>query len=77
MFDHRLEMNTCHRPKGRKQVAQDEDLLKALSHYDWRVVEDPNEDYELLLRGLRSCAVLASLPHKQKRPNLKQNQGAA
>ena len=57
-----MEKNTCHRPNGRKKVTLDEDLLnEALPHYDRRVVEDPTEDYELLLRGLRSCADLDSL----------------
>ena len=67
-FDHRLEKNTCHGPKGRKQFALDgQDLLnEALSHYDCCVVEDPNEDYELLLRGLRICSDLASLPHSSR-----------
>ncbi|VDL81183.1 unnamed protein product [Nippostrongylus brasiliensis] len=56
-FDHHLEKNTWHRPKGRKQAVFDEDLLNdALSLYDWRVAEDPTEDYELLLKGLRTCA---------------------
>ncbi|VDL84307.1 unnamed protein product [Nippostrongylus brasiliensis] len=61
-FDHHLEKNTCHRPKGRKQAVFDEDLLNdALSLYDWRVAEDPTVDYELLLKGLRTCANAASL----------------
>ncbi|VDL84578.1 unnamed protein product [Nippostrongylus brasiliensis] len=34
-FDHHLEKNTCHRPKGWEQAVFNEDLLnKALSFYD-------------------------------------------
>ena len=68
-FDHRLEKNTCYRPKGRKQVALDEDFLNGstIPHYEWRVVEDPTEDYELLLRDMRTCAELASLLYSSRK----------
>ncbi|VDL80292.1 unnamed protein product [Nippostrongylus brasiliensis] len=76
-FDHRLEKNTCHRPKGRKQAVFDEELLNgALSIYDWRVAEDLTKDYELLLKGLRACAVAASLSLSSNAASLR-NQGAA
>ncbi|WKX93957.1 hypothetical protein Q1695_011319 [Nippostrongylus brasiliensis] len=73
-FDHHLEKNTCHRPKGRKQAVFDEDLLNdALSLYDWRVAEDPTEDYELLLKGLRTCADAASLSLSSRNARISSN----
>ncbi|KAK6754716.1 hypothetical protein RB195_013602 [Necator americanus] len=34
----------------------------SLSQGDWHIEEDPNVDYEMLLRGLRACAERASKP---------------
>ncbi|KAK6746251.1 hypothetical protein RB195_012392 [Necator americanus] len=49
--------------KWRKEVVYDDCVLKdSLSQGDWHIKEDPNVDYEMLLRGLRACAERASKP---------------
>ncbi|KAK6760623.1 hypothetical protein RB195_021908 [Necator americanus] len=37
-------------------------LFMKKDHRDWHIEEDPNVDYEMLLRGLRACAERASKP---------------
>ncbi|KAK6760622.1 hypothetical protein RB195_021908 [Necator americanus] len=47
----------------RKEVVYDDCVLEdSLSQGDWHIEEDPNVDYEMLLRGLRACAERASKP---------------
>ncbi|KAK6742506.1 hypothetical protein RB195_010023 [Necator americanus] len=38
-------------------------IAYSLSQSDWHIEQDPNVDYEMLLRGLRACAERASKPH--------------
>ncbi|VDL77230.1 unnamed protein product [Nippostrongylus brasiliensis] len=74
IVQHITSKNICHRPKGRKQAVFDEDLLNdAISLYDWRVAEDPTEDYELLLKGLRTCADAASLSLSSRNASIPSN----
>ncbi|KAK6762103.1 hypothetical protein RB195_022990 [Necator americanus] len=48
----------------RKEVVYDDCVLeKSLSQGDWHIEDDPNVDYEMLLRGLRACAERASKPY--------------
>ncbi|KAK6744138.1 hypothetical protein RB195_011071 [Necator americanus] len=58
-----MEKNICYRQRRRKEVVYDDCVLEdSLSHGDWHIEEDPNVDYEMLLRGLRACAERASKP---------------
>ncbi|KAK6740204.1 hypothetical protein RB195_008586 [Necator americanus] len=58
-----MEKNICYRQRKRKQVVYDDCVLKdVLSQGNWHIKEDPNVDYEMLLRGLRACAERASKP---------------
>ncbi|KAK6754715.1 hypothetical protein RB195_013602 [Necator americanus] len=53
----------CYRQRRRKEVVYDDCVLEdSLSQGDWHIEEDPNVDYEMLLRGLRACAERASKP---------------
>ncbi|KAK6764272.1 hypothetical protein RB195_024550 [Necator americanus] len=53
----------CYRQRRRKEVVYDDCVLEdSLSQCDWHIEEDPNVDYEMLLRGLRACAERASKP---------------
>ncbi len=61
-LDRKMEKKCCHRGKGRKEAVYDESILRdAISNYDWRTSEDPTVDYEMLLKGLQTCAELALL----------------
>ncbi|KAK6744007.1 hypothetical protein RB195_010982 [Necator americanus] len=58
-----MEKNICYRQRRRKEVVYDDCVLEdSLSQGDWYIEEDPNVDYEMLLRGLRACAERASKP---------------
>ncbi|KAK6743438.1 hypothetical protein RB195_010599 [Necator americanus] len=58
-----IEKNTCYRQRRRKEVVYDDCVLEdSLSQGDWHIEEDPNVNYEMLLRGLRVCAERASKP---------------
>ncbi|KAK6765145.1 hypothetical protein RB195_025185 [Necator americanus] len=58
-----MEKNICCWQRRRKEVVYDDCVLEdSLSQGDWHTEEDPNVDYEMLLRGLRACAERASKP---------------
>ncbi|KAK6729601.1 hypothetical protein RB195_006570 [Necator americanus] len=60
---HTMEKNICYRQRRRKEVVYDDCVLEdSLSQGDWHIEEDPNVDYEMLLRGLRAYAERASKP---------------
>ncbi|KAK6743803.1 hypothetical protein RB195_010853 [Necator americanus] len=60
-LSHTMEKNICYRQRRRKKVVYDNCVLEdSLSQGDWHIEEDPNVDYEMLLRGLRACAERAS-----------------
>ena len=62
-FSLKLEKISCHRRRRKDRHLYDGKLLnEILSMHDWLVKEDPNEDYELHVNGLKSCADLASIP---------------
>ncbi|KAK6748891.1 hypothetical protein RB195_001485 [Necator americanus] len=62
-LSHTTEKNICYRQRRRKEVVYDDCVLEdSLSQGDWHMEEDPNVDYEMLLRGLRACAERASKP---------------
>ncbi|KAK6736027.1 hypothetical protein RB195_018981 [Necator americanus] len=57
-----MEKNICYRQRRRKEVVYDDCVLEdSLSNGDWHI-EDPNVNYEMLLRGLGACAERASKP---------------
>ncbi|KAK6749694.1 hypothetical protein RB195_001979 [Necator americanus] len=61
-LSHTMEKNICHQ-RRRKEVVYDDCVLEdSLPQGDWNIEEDPNVDYEVLLRGLRTCAERASKP---------------
>ncbi|KAK6762808.1 hypothetical protein RB195_023493 [Necator americanus] len=58
-----MEKNICYRQRKRKEVVYDDCVLEdSLPQGDWHIEEDPNVDYEMLVRGLRACAEHASKP---------------
>ncbi|KAK6730140.1 hypothetical protein RB195_006915 [Necator americanus] len=58
-----MEKNICYRQPRRKEIVYDDCVLEdSLPQGDWHIEEDPNMDYEMLLRGLRACAERASKP---------------
>ncbi|KAK6749844.1 hypothetical protein RB195_002073 [Necator americanus] len=60
-LSHTIEKNICYRQRRRKEVVYDDCVLEdSLSQGDWHIEEDPNVDYEMLLRGLRASAERAS-----------------
>ncbi|KAK6762617.1 hypothetical protein RB195_023369 [Necator americanus] len=62
-LSHTMEKNICYRQRRRKEVVYDDCVLEdSLSQGDWHIEEDPNVDYEMLLRGLRACAERALKP---------------
>ncbi|KAK6743278.1 hypothetical protein RB195_010501 [Necator americanus] len=62
-LSHAMEKNICYRQRRRKEVVYDDCVLEySLSQGDWHIEEDPNVDYEKLLRELRACAERASKP---------------
>ncbi|KAK6735493.1 hypothetical protein RB195_018608 [Necator americanus] len=61
-ISHTMEKNICYRQRRRKEVYDDCVLEDSLSQGDWHIEEDPNVDYEMLLRGLRACAERTSKP---------------
>ncbi|KAK6026540.1 hypothetical protein OSTOST_07478, partial [Ostertagia ostertagi] len=62
----KLEKRALHRPKTRRSVVYDENILnECLSQHLWRIDEDPTKDYELLLEGLQACADAASLTQRR------------
>ncbi|KAK6727848.1 hypothetical protein RB195_005490 [Necator americanus] len=63
-----MEKNICYRQRRRKEVVYDDCVLEdSLSQGDWHIEEDPNVDYEMLLRGLRACVERASNPKHTER----------
>ncbi|KAK6740393.1 hypothetical protein RB195_008697 [Necator americanus] len=63
-LNHTMEKNIWYRQRRRKEVVYDDCVLEnSLSQGDWHIEEDPNVDYEMLLRGLRARAERASKPH--------------
>ncbi|KAK6761292.1 hypothetical protein RB195_022378 [Necator americanus] len=64
-LSHTMEKNISYRQRRRKEVVYDDCVLEgSLSQGDWHIEEDPNVDYEMLLRELRACAERASKPRK-------------
>ncbi|KAK6757190.1 hypothetical protein RB195_015173 [Necator americanus] len=62
-LNHTMEKSICYRQRRRKEVVYDDCVLEdSSSEGDWHIEEDPNVDYEMLLRGLRACAERASKP---------------
>ncbi|KAK6763962.1 hypothetical protein RB195_024337 [Necator americanus] len=58
-LSHTMEKNICYRQRRRKEVVYDDCVLEdSLSQGDWHIEEDPNVDYEMLLRGLRATKEL-------------------
>ncbi|KAK6764516.1 hypothetical protein RB195_024729 [Necator americanus] len=56
-----MEKKICYRQRRRKEVVYDDSVLEdSLSQGDWHIEENANVDYEILLRGLRTCAERAS-----------------
>ncbi|KAK6728975.1 hypothetical protein RB195_006185 [Necator americanus] len=50
-LSHTMEKNICYRQRRRKEVVYDDCVLEdSLSQGDWQIEEDPNVDYEMLLR---------------------------
>ncbi|KAK6734703.1 hypothetical protein RB195_018102 [Necator americanus] len=49
-LSHTMEKNICYRQRRRKEVVYDCVLEDSLSQGDWHIEEDPNVDYEMLLR---------------------------
>ncbi|KAK6763167.1 hypothetical protein RB195_023760 [Necator americanus] len=66
-LSHTMEKNISIRQRRRKEVYDDCVLEDSLSQDDWHIEEDSNVDWEMLLRGLRACALRAS---KQRTTNL-------
>ncbi|KAK6023510.1 hypothetical protein OSTOST_10703, partial [Ostertagia ostertagi] len=65
-FDDKISAAALHRPKTRRSVVYDENILnECLSQHLWRIDEDPTKDYELLLEGLQACADAASLTQRR------------
>ncbi|KAK6763058.1 hypothetical protein RB195_023673 [Necator americanus] len=63
-LSHTMEKNISTRQRRRKEVVYDDCALEdSLSQDDRHIEEDPNVNYEMLLRGLRTCAERASKPH--------------
>ncbi|KAK6765820.1 hypothetical protein RB195_025626 [Necator americanus] len=63
-----MEKNICYQQRRRKEVVYDDCVLEdSLSQGDCHIEEDPNVDYEMLLRGLRAFAGRVS---KQRMTNL-------
>ncbi|KAK6761760.1 hypothetical protein RB195_022731 [Necator americanus] len=60
---HTMEKNICYRQRRKKEVVYEDCVLEhSLSQGAWHIKEDPNADYEMLLRGLQTCAERASKP---------------
>ncbi|KAK6743164.1 hypothetical protein RB195_010433 [Necator americanus] len=57
---HTIEKNICCWQRRRKKDVYDN--CNSLSQGDWHIEEDPNMEYELLLRETRACAERASKP---------------
>ncbi|KAK6764138.1 hypothetical protein RB195_024458 [Necator americanus] len=58
--------NICYRQRRRKEVVYNDCVLEdPLSQVDWCIKEDPNVDYEMLLRGLRASAERASKKYSE------------
>ncbi|VDM55425.1 unnamed protein product [Angiostrongylus costaricensis] len=59
-FSRKLEKSSLHRPRREDLVVYAENILnEVLYKRDWRIKEDPTDDYELLVEGLKSCAKCA------------------
>ncbi|KAE9413389.1 hypothetical protein Angca_001987, partial [Angiostrongylus cantonensis] len=62
-FSLKLEKNSLHRPRGKSLAVYDDNILNdVLYKRDWQIKEDPTEDYELFVEGLKSSAEFASIP---------------
>ncbi|KAK6760373.1 hypothetical protein RB195_021735 [Necator americanus] len=58
-----MEKNICYQQRRRKEVVYDDCTIEdSLSQGDWHIEEDPNVDYDMLLRGLQTCADRVSKP---------------
>ncbi|KAK6736838.1 hypothetical protein RB195_019498 [Necator americanus] len=54
-LSHMMGKNTCYRQRWRKEIVYDDCVLEDfLSQGGCHIEEDPNVDYEMLLRGLRA-----------------------
>ncbi|VDO52116.1 unnamed protein product [Haemonchus placei] len=73
----RIFKRDTHRPAYFKTPSFDTELLEsAIEAYDWRLLEDPTEDYEYLTRGLLKCTifpVVRSQPEFRGKPRFKGN----
>ncbi|KAK6737277.1 hypothetical protein RB195_019772 [Necator americanus] len=62
-LSHTMEKNICYRQRRRKEVVYGDCVLDdSFSQGNCHIEEDPNVDYEMLLRALRACAERASKP---------------
>ncbi|KAJ1357745.1 hypothetical protein KIN20_015954 [Parelaphostrongylus tenuis] len=60
-FSRKLGDNSYHRPRRSRQIIYDRNVLnKILPTRDWQSRDDPTEDYDLLFKGLKSCADLVA-----------------
>ncbi len=58
----KLVKKVCHSTARRKNVVYDGNTLEELiSSCDWPIEEDPTNDYDRLLKGLRACGECASV----------------
>ncbi|KAK6763452.1 hypothetical protein RB195_023954 [Necator americanus] len=56
-LSHTMEKNICYQQRRSKEVVCDDCMLKdSLFQGDLHIEEDPNVDFEMLLRRLRACA---------------------
>uniref|UniRef100_W6NY38 RNA-directed DNA polymerase (Reverse transcriptase) domain containing protein n=1 Tax=Haemonchus contortus TaxID=6289 RepID=W6NY38_HAECO len=67
----RIFKRDTHRPAYSKTSYFDTELLEsAIEVYDWRLLEDPTEDYEYLTRGLLECADISRRSQPARIPKL-------
>ncbi|KAK6742830.1 hypothetical protein RB195_010225 [Necator americanus] len=63
-LSHTVEKNICYKQRRIKEVVYDDCVLEdSLFQGDWHIEEDPDVDYEILLKVLRACAELAPKQH--------------
>lgn len=61
-FSRKLEKNSFHQPRGESLVAYDDNILNdVLSKRDRQIKDDPIEDFEQLVEGMKNFAEFASL----------------
>ncbi|KAK6754747.1 hypothetical protein RB195_013624 [Necator americanus] len=69
-----MEKKICYQQRRRKEVVYDDCVLgDSLSQGDWHIEEDPNVDYEMLLRRLRACAERTSKPRTTNLDRISKN----